>query len=191
MTKPSVVPPAVVAALFSGLVGWSAPVVSAQDARSPALALELARTMGDQQLQAIGAVDPEQPDRYIAAMLFPGIQLLAVAATPQVPALARQELDQRRYTELYGTLHQAIVPDSKFFVQDMGADGLTDKGADSVDIIDKRAVKQLIFDGSPSRHQMTDKEYQQHFAKADEQYSRVLTALIASAKAPAVRSDTK
>ena len=48
----------------------------AQERQSSALVGDLASLMTARQLDAVAAQDPESPDRFVAALLMPGVQLL-------------------------------------------------------------------------------------------------------------------
>lgn len=157
-------------------------LVSAQMSRSEPLARELVTLMGAQKLDAIAVRHPTQPDTFVAALVFPGVQLLVVSGKPTAPAATQAQLEQKQYADVYATLQQAVVPESKFFVQDLKADGLHAKAVDAVDIVYERVVQQTIFDGNPAKHRLTETKYAEQFAAADAQYSELLSALIAAAR---------
>jgi hypothetical protein len=156
----------------------------AEESRSAPLAKELAALMTQQKLDAFAAKNPNEPNMFVAALLFPGVQLLVVAGQPIAPAATQVQLDQKQYADIYTTLQQAVVPESKIFFQDLKADGLHAKSPDAVDILYERVVTQTMFDGNPSKHHLTDAQYQQKFAAADAQYSQLLAILIDSLKQP-------
>jgi hypothetical protein len=55
-----------------------APAASAQESKSAALAKQLAAALDAGKLDSIAAKDPDAPDVFVAALYFPGIQLLVV-----------------------------------------------------------------------------------------------------------------
>jgi hypothetical protein len=160
------------------VAGLGRTVAAADESRSAPLAQELSQVMAAQKLEAFAVKDPESPDRYIAAMLFPGVQLLVVAGQPTSPAAVQAYLDQKRYADVYGVLQQAVVNDTKVFVQDLKANGLYAKSPDAVDIVYERVVNQTMFDGQPSKHKLTDAQYAERFTAADTKYARLLKVLV-------------
>lgn len=158
--------------------------LSAQESQSSPLARQLVTLMAGQKLSAIAARDPSTPDRFVAALLFPDVQLLVVSARYIAPSLLQEELAQKRYSEVYATLQQAAIQESKVFFQDLKADGLHAKPVATVDIMYERAVKQTIFDGDPAKRQMTEQAYAEAFKAADTVYSRLLSLLIGELKEP-------
>lgn len=155
--------------------------VPAQASRSTALAAELSDLLAQRGLDAVAAVDPQGPDRFVAALLFPKVQLLVVSAKYPAPALAQQQIASKAYRDVYMGLQQAGATEGKIFFQDLGADGLSDA---AVDILYEDVVKQTVFDGDPEKHNMTKAAYQQKVADADASYSRLLSLLINELKAP-------
>ena len=71
--------------------GWGVMVV-AEASKSEPVARELAALMAQQKLHAFAAKDPQMPDAYVAAMLFPNVQLLVVGGRPTAVALNRAGL---------------------------------------------------------------------------------------------------
>ncbi len=173
------------AGAMAALALGATPLIAADTAPSTSLASQLAGVMGERKLQAIAAQDPSDPERYVAALFFPGVQLLVVAGKPTAPDALRADLDAAQYANVYSALHGAVVPDSKLFVQDLNADGLRAHEKDAVDIVYDRVVNQLIFDGAPRKRRLTDEQYDTQFSSADAQYSRLLAVLIAALKIPA------
>lgn len=82
--------------------------------------------------------------------------------------------------DVYGTLQQSVVPNTKVF-QDLKADGIHEKSG-MVDVLYERVGTQTVFDGEPAKHHLTDAQHSQKFAAADAQYSRLLSILLASLK---------
>jgi hypothetical protein len=158
------------------------PRLAAQESRSAPLARELAGLLAERKLDAYAVQSRDTADEFVAVLFFPNEQLLVVAARSTAPAALAAELASKDYLEAYALLQQAAVPETKFFFHDMKADGLHAKSATGADVAYERVVAQTIFDGQPSRHQLTDREYAEKFASADERYSRLLSALIAGLK---------
>jgi len=157
---------------------------AAQEPKSAALAKDLTALLDGAKLTAIAAKDTADPDAFVAAMYFPGSQLLIVSAKYSPAVLLSEKLAKKDYQEAYIDLNSASVASSRIFVEDLGADGLKAEhpegsGFDSVD----RAGKRTIFDANWKKDQkLTDEQYAKLFADADALYSRLLQALITQAK---------
>src|SRR5512142_3297584 len=108
--------------LFSVLVLPSA--AFAQDSKSAALAAELTALLDKTKLDAIAVKDPGAPDLYVAALYFPGSQLLVASARYAVPQILNEKLAKKDFREVYADLNSASVAGSLVLVMDMGADGL-------------------------------------------------------------------
>lgn len=161
--------------------------VSAQNSRSAPLARELATLLTQRSLDAYAVRNPDMPDEFIAALLFPNEQLLVVSARPLVPAAVAAQLADKRYADVYAALHQSSVADTKLFFQDMSADGLQARPTSQVDVQYEKVVSQTIFDGDASTHKLTENQYIEKFAAADSRYSSLLTALVADLKSASTR----
>ena len=146
---------------------------------SGALAAQLAEAMAGTQLDAVAAKDSEGTDRFVAALAFPG-QLLVVSARYEVPIYVEEKIANRQYREVYIDLNAASIADTKVLITDSGADGLT-AGADAVDVYDTGS-QVLRFDGDWGGQQMSEDAYMKAFTDADQQYARMLKALIAQAR---------
>lgn len=167
--------------LFSMALVAGAAAGRLADERSPLLAKELVTLMSGHSLQVVAARDPEAPDRFVAAMAFPGVQLLVVAARYPSPDLVANQIARRQYDGVYAELQEASVKESKLFFQDMGADGIA-AGAGNVDVMYERGVDQMLFDGNWKRAHLSKAAYDAKIAGADTQYSRLLEVLIAALK---------
>lgn len=156
---------------------------SAQDSKSSALAKELTAALDSAQLDSIGAKDPSAPDSFVAALYFPGLQLLVVSAKYTAPQLLDTRLTKKEYRDVYIDLSSASVPSSKVFIEDLQADGLRakheeNKGSDTFELAGARTV----FDGDWRRQKLSEADYMKAFSTADDRYSQLLTALVAQAK---------
>jgi hypothetical protein len=160
-----------------GLAGASGLEPSSQTATA------LVTLMKSRNLDAFAAPDPETPDRFVAAMLVPGVQLLVVAAKSTSPEYMKSQIAQRQYRDVYAALHASAVPESKVFFQDMGCDGLSLDGSSSTDIMYERNTAQTIFDGDWKRQKISKPEYDEKLRKADAEYSRLLGVLTETLRA--------
>jgi hypothetical protein len=110
------------AAAFS-IAGGLGLATFADASKSEPGAREVATLMVQQKLEAFAATDPQAPNTFIAALLFPNVQLLVVAGEPNDRGVAQTQLEQKQYADVYATLQQAVNPETKVFFQDLKADG--------------------------------------------------------------------
>jgi len=155
----------------------------AQEAKSVALAKQLAAALDAAKLDSIAAKDPAAPDVFVAALYFGGSQLLVVSAKYTVPQLLDARVSKKEYRDVYIDLNSASVPETKIFIQDAGADGFRPKHDDGQASDSYEAGgKSMAFDGDWKKQKMTEQDYQKAFTAADERYSSILTALLAQLK---------
>jgi hypothetical protein len=163
------------------LVGTS--VVFAQESKSVAAAKELTQLLDQAKLDSVAARDPNGADTYVAALYFPGSQLLVVSAKYSVPVLLNERLAKKEYREIYIDLNSASVPESRIFVGDLGANGLVAKPGDNqpFDSFEKGG-KRYTFDGDWKKQKLSEDDYLKGFADADTAYAALLKALTAQLK---------
>ncbi len=171
-------------------LGLAAAVLAALTAASPAAAQtsksaivgkELADVLDSKKLDAIAVKDLADPERYDAALYFPGAQLLVVSGKYSVPQLMDARLAKKEYRDVYTELNGTAAPDSKIFVLDMGAPGLTAKKSEGFDSWTE-GTKRYVFDGDWDAQKLSEAEYTKAFAASDEVYAKILGALLAEAK---------
>ena len=157
--------------------------VSAQDAKSPALAKQLAAALDGAKLDSIAAVDPSSPDTFVAALYFTNMQLLVVSAKYSAPQLLQAKVAKKDYRDVYIDLNSASVPETKIFVEDLGADGLKAKREDNqpFDAFEQAGTR-TVFDSDWKKQKLSEQDYMKAFSGADDQYSRILAALLAQLK---------
>ena len=155
----------------------------AQDAKSVALAKELAAALDAAKLDSLAAPDPSNPDTFVAALYFANMQLLVVSAKYTAPLLLIAKVAKKEYRDVYIDLNSASVPESKIFIEDLGADGLKAKREEN-QVFDtfEQAGKRTVFDSDWKKQKMSEQEYMKAFSGADDQYARILTALLAQLK---------
>jgi hypothetical protein len=171
-------------ALVAFMTVMLAPVAArAQEGKSPDLAKQLAELLDQKKLDAIAAPDPQTPGGFLAALYFPGTQLLVVAAKYSAPSLLTEMLAKKDYRSVYAELSAASVAGSKVFVMDTYADGLFIKpsGSNAPDSVEN-GTTQTTFDGEWKKTKLSEAEYQKVFSNADTAYARALTGLIAHLK---------
>ncbi|MBI1875144.1 MAG: hypothetical protein HYZ58_07725 [Acidobacteria bacterium] len=157
-------------------------LAEAQEAKSVALAKQLVDLLNQKKLDSIAAPKPGAKDEFVGALVFP-TQLLVVSARYSVPVLLTEKLGQKDYRGVYIDLNSASVPESKVFVDDLGANGLKAKREEGepFDSIDSGG-KTLRLDSDWKKQKMSEDEYMKAFADADAMYSAMLSALIAELK---------
>ncbi|HEX3701891.1 MAG TPA: hypothetical protein VHU82_01080 [Vicinamibacterales bacterium] len=166
--------------LCGALVIGCAAAASAQEPKSAALAKQLAAALDAGNLDSIAAKDPSNPDTFIGVLYFKGVQLLAVSAKYSAPALLVDKLSKKDYKNIYIDLNSASMPDTKVFIEDLGADGLKAKHDDNTPFDTYEAAgKRTAFDGDWKKQKLSEQEYMKIFAASDERYSQMLTALLA------------
>ena len=175
--------PALSLLVVFGLIAVLPSVTLAQESKSAALVKDLTQLLDEQKLDSIAARDSSAPDLFVAALYFPGSQLLVVSARYSVPSIMVEKLTKKEYREVYTDLNSASIEGSKQLVMDMGADGLKPKKEesryDSFDI----GAKSVQFDGDWKKQKLNSEEdYAKAYSDADERYVKILTTLIAQAK---------
>ena len=167
------------AAMLSSIAG----PVRAQDSKSAALVKELTQLLDAKKLDAIAAPDPANLGTYVAALYFPGSQLLVVLAKYAAPQLLNEKIAKKDYREVYIDLSSASIAGSKLFVMDANADGLLPKpGDDQAFDSAERGGSQFTFDGSWKKAKMTEAEYLKAFGDIDAAYAKALQLLIGQLK---------
>jgi len=159
-------------------------IVEAQQAsKSAPLARELTQLLEQKKIDSIAGKDPARTDHYVAALYFPGLQLLVVSARYAVPMYINERFAKKEYREIYIDLNSASVAGSKVFIEDLKADGLAaERDGDQPFDIYEAGNKRTMFDGDFKKQKMTEEEYRSAFTAADEDYARNLALLIAEAK---------
>lgn len=155
---------------------------AAQDSRSVALAKELTTLLAEKKLDSIAAKAPGSPDQFVAALFFPG-QLLVVSARYSAPAVLNEKIVRSEFRDVYIDLNAASIPESKWLITDLGADGLRPKRTEnqSFDSSDTHG-KGIMFDGNWREDKMSEQDYMKAFSEADAAYTSALEALLSSLK---------
>jgi hypothetical protein len=171
---------AIVGLMLVGLPLTAAAQASAS--KSAAIAKELVQVMDAKKLDSIAAKTPTGEGNYAAALYFPNVQLLVISGHYSAPQLMEPRLAGKQYRDTYMELSGTVAPDSKIFVQDMGEPGLSPKKQENMYDTWTQAGKIVMFDGENEKQKMSEAEYGKAFAAADEEYARILGALLAEAK---------
>lgn len=168
----------VVAVLVFGAASTMRPLtLFAQEMRSAPLAKELTALMTAAKLDAMALQDPDAPDRFVAVMLFPEVQLLMVSAAHPSADYVKWQIEQKQYPDAYASLQQSGLTNTRLFFQDLGADGLSRPGTDNVDVMYERGVQTLL-NGNPENGGGSKGGYEKKLREADAQYSRLLQLAI-------------
>ena len=156
----------------------------AQEPRSVAAVKELAKALDAAKLDSIAAVDPADPSTFVAALYFPGSQLLVVSAKYAAPPLLMDKITAKNYRDIYIDLNSASVAGSKVFIIDQLCDGLVAKlqGDNSAADTYEHGAKQFSFDGDWRKAKISEQEYMKAFSEADERYAKLLALLTAQVK---------
>lgn len=165
------------------LVSAAATAQDPRESKSIALVKQLAAALDAAKLDSIAAKDPSHPDQFIGALYFSGAQLLVVSARYSVPVLLVDKIEKKEYRDVYVDLSAASIPESKVFLQDLGADGLRAKREENQPFdIYEVADKRTMFDGDWKKQKLSEQDYMMLFSTADAQYSQMLATLLAQVK---------
>ena len=165
---------------FAGIIGGNLAIPAV---RSSTLAKELTTLLGQRGLEAMAAQDPEEPDRFVAALYVPKSQLLVISARYSSPAIVREKLLRKRFRDVYLDLQGAAIPGSGIFFQDMDADGLCTSREHVADVLYDGAGASTVFDADWKKQNVSQETYEERLTNADEKYSRMLGILLAQLKA--------
>lgn len=154
----------------------------AQEAKSAAPAKELVQAMEAAKLDSIAVKLPTGEDQFAAALYIAGTQLLVVSARYSAPQLLEPRLAAKEYRDIYIELNGAGTPDSKVFISDLGANGLADRKTGNLSDSWEQGTKRVTFDGDWDKQKIQEADYKKSYAAADEDYARILTALVGQAK---------
>jgi len=157
------------------------PTGSAQESRSPTGTIELVNAHESMKRNSF-AVKGTSANEYVAALYFPGTQLLVVSAKFDSPYRADSLLQMKNYRDLYIELNSASQPATKVFVSDLSANGLrARKDGNLYDTADI-AGKSYTFDGDWRKAKISEADYTKTYSSTDEQYSQMIQALLGGLK---------
>lgn len=140
---------------------------------------DLSTWLSSHNQMAIAAKDPGTGE-FVAALFYPGVQLLVVSGRPPAPDAVDAQLAAGNFQDVYAALQDAAARPGRLFVQDMGADGLKD-GGESVDVAYDEG-RQTLFDGNPRAHKISEKAYRETFTKTDGRYAHMVGLLLERSK---------
>ena len=163
------------------------PLVFAQEtSKSADLAKQLTQLMDAKKLDSIAGADSQNLGTYVAALYYPGSELLVVSAKYAAPPLLNEKIGNKNYRDVYIDLNSASVAGSKILVMDLNADGLNarppdNQGADNCEM----GGKAVMFDGEWKKAKMSEADYTKAFSQADAAYAHALEILINQLKSAA------
>lgn len=151
----------------------------AQEPKSAAPAKELAQLLASKKIDSIAARMPDSREDFVGALAFPG-QLMVVWAKSAAPSYVNEKLLRKEYKEVYIDLNSASILESRYFVTDLGPDGLKAKPDQKTGPADSRDVggKSIRFDGNWKEDKMSEQDYMKAYADADAAYAKAIQALI-------------
>jgi hypothetical protein len=160
-----------------------------QGGRTPELVKTLTDLMDAAKLDSLAARVQGSNDQFVAALYFPGAQLLVVGATYSVPSLLNEKILLGSYRDVYIDLHSATDPESRVLIEDIRANGLFPQRTaenDAFDIYSRgRGSLRVAFDGEWRKQKLTEAAYKEAFQEAEAQYVAMLEALIEQMKTKA------
>jgi hypothetical protein len=151
---------------------------AAEPSRSAAVAKQLTAALAAHKLDAVAAKDPDEPNRFIAALYYPGAQLLVVSARFSVPSAIEAKLAQQQYHDIYLDLQSSAIAKSSMFYEDLNADGLCANRDQPADLLYDGSGAPKVFDADWDKHKLSQKSYEEQYAAADRQYARMLQILL-------------
>lgn len=170
-----------VALALGALLVLAPALASAQDSKSAPSVVELVKILDSMKLDAY-AVKGGSPNEYVGALYFPGTQLLVVSAKFETPWRADSLLEMKNYRDLYIELNSASQLNTKVFISDLSANGLRPKKDGNVyDTVDREG-KTFNFDGDWKKAKISEDEYAKTYSSTDDQYSKMIQALLAGLK---------
>ena len=148
----------------------------AEDWQSRQASQLLLEQMESHDADAVAVRDPARPERFVAALRLPG-QLLVVSATHPSTDLVADRVASGQYRDVYMDLQGTPARDSKFFVHDMAADGLSLKGIGAAYDAVYDGDEMLTCDGRWKDAKLDKDQYRERVAQADVRYARMLGLL--------------
>jgi hypothetical protein len=155
-----------------------------QPSRTQTLVNQLTDLLQQRKLDAAAArLDDET---FVAALFYPGTELLVVSAKYSAPVLLVQKIADKKYRDIYLDLTSASDPESKVLIEDMKADGLraSREDDDPFDVVSKGTGTPVNFDGDWGKQSVTEEHYATLFRETEAAYATQLQALINELKKP-------
>jgi hypothetical protein len=143
-------------------------------------ATQLAKRLSGEGSPSFAAAVPGDPSRFVAALHIPNVQLLVISGKYPAPALLRELLLKGDYQRVYLDLNSAAEREGRFFVEDLGGDGLrVDRNANMpFDITWRNGADRILYNGEWKEQKLSEAEYRDRFEKDTKDYAEVLQVLI-------------
>jgi hypothetical protein len=173
-----------VSVLIATFVVLSGTRCFAQESKTVALAKQLTELLDHSKLDSIAARVAGSTDQFVAALYFPGAQLLVIGAKYSAPPLLYERVLMRKYRDVYLDLNAATDPSTRVVIEDIEANGLRARRAskESFDFYTKGTGSRMAFDGEWKKQKVSEEQYFTTFTEADSAYTQMLESLIAEAK---------
>jgi hypothetical protein len=144
------------------------------------LAGQIVERLGGTEGNAVAAQLAGDPTRFVAALHIPGVQLLVISSTYSADALLRERLLRKQFRETYLDLNSGGDRQGRFFVEDLGADGLRveREPGRAFDITWRDAAHRTAYDGDWKKQKLSETLYKERFAKDSAEYATLLQALL-------------
>ena len=165
-----------------GLVAGLVSTAAAQTTPSSSTARELAALMIERKLETFAVQETDTTNRFVASLLIPNVQLLLVSADYPNPEELNAQLAQGNYRDVYAALHQPASASTRFFVIDLGCDGIAASGS-AVDVLYENGTTQTLFNGDWKSQGLTESTYRKRAQDAEQRYSGALSRLKAGLRA--------
>jgi hypothetical protein len=163
---------------------------AAQRSETHARATELAKRLTDTGLRFFAVAVPGEESRFVAALHIPKVQLIVIAGNYSAPALLRELLLKGDFQRVYLDLNSAAEREGRFFVEDLGADGLRIDSEENTpfDITWRDGAERILYNGEWKEQKLPDATYRTRFERDAAEYATILQLLL---DAHAVRTTTR
>ena len=170
-------------ALVTAWVALGSTPAAAQSTSSAAVQ-ELASLLDQGKLESIAARLPGSEDTFVAALYFPGQQVIVVSGRYAAPRLLREKILLKRYRDVYLDLYGASDVATRQVVEDLRADGLraTPGKNEPFDVYTRPGARPLSFDGHWKQQKLSKEAYLDTFQEAEAAYAKMVGALVAALK---------
>jgi hypothetical protein len=176
---------AVIGIVFAFAFVAASAAVNAQRQGAVDVAAEVASLMTQQRLDVFAVQDPDVSNGFLAVLLVPKAQLLVVSAEYPTPAELTAQLAQKNYRKVYTALHQPATAATRFFLLDVGCDGLRNK-SDAVDVLYEKGVTRTLLNGDWKSQDLSEVAYRSRAEQAERRYGQILSRLVEALRASPV-----
>jgi len=169
-------------AFFLAVALLLVPAAARAQSKSGELAKQLSQLLDEKKMESFAAADAQNDGVFVAALYYPGTELLVVSAKYFNPPAFNDKLAQKNYQGAYADLNAGAVAGSRLLVMDTFADGLvaSPRGGTPPDSVD--GATSMTFDGNWKKSKQTEEEYMKAYQNADAAYAHALEVLITKLK---------